>query len=79
MAFGFGAGLRGGAYGGINGEGRALPINPMSGAGEEGAAISVEDSLEAAGKTMLAALGHSDEVIERRVQGGQRINAALQG
>ncbi|MEE2645377.1 MAG: DUF1501 domain-containing protein [Myxococcota bacterium] len=73
----FGAAIQGGVYGGVTGEGQALPIDPESGAGREGASVPVEETLEAAGRSLLAALGHSRETVERRIQGGAIVSPFL--
>jgi hypothetical protein len=55
----FGAGVRGGVFGGVSGDGRALSID----------GIGADETLEAAGATLAVAMGHSAEVVGARVRG----------
>jgi len=70
----FGAGVRGGVYGGVTGEGQARAINPATGAPDGD--IPADETLEAAGHTLALALGHPPEAVASRVR-GQAIRALL--
>ncbi|MCA9543500.1 MAG: hypothetical protein KC613_03890 [Myxococcales bacterium] len=73
----FGAGFRGGVYGGVSLARGGLPIDPATGEGRLDAAIPAAETLEAAAKTVTRGLGHDPEVIENRIRGGRIIDAAL--
>ena len=70
----FGAGVRGGVYGGVSGRGEALSLNPATGAPD--GAVAPDDTLAAAGHTLALALGHAPEAVAPRVR-GQAIGALL--
>ena len=73
----FGPNIRGGVYGGVNSEGRAMNIDPMTGEARERGGISSELALEAAGTSLARSMGYTEEQVSERIQGGQLIQAFL--
>ncbi len=69
----FGSKVNAGVFGGVGQDLGCLPINPTTGLGESGGAISTEETMTSTGKSLLAALGHPRDAIDIRVQGGQVI------
>ena len=69
----FGAGINGGVYGGVNGNGQARNINPNSGRSVNSGGISPEQTLMSAGKSLAAAMGHEPALIDYRIQGGRLV------
>lgn len=75
-----GANIAGGVFGGIEESGNdfgATTIDSVTGAGGNGGDIPVEETLEAAGKTLATAVGLSEEQIDHRIKGGQLILPAI--
>ena len=65
----FGANIKGGVYGSMNGEGRATAIGD----------VGIGETMEAAGVSLARGLGHSSEVVNERLPGGRAIGAFLRG
>lgn len=57
----FGAGVNGGVYGGVDAEGRAEAVG----------SVSADRTMECAASSMMRALGHSDQVVQTRIQGAE--------
>lgn len=72
--------LKGGVYGGLARNASdfgATAIDSASGASRPSADIPVEETLQAAAKTMAAAVGVSTERVDTRITGGKIIRAAM--
>ena len=59
--------IQGGVYGGMDGEGRAQSIG----------SISAELTMEAAGVSMMRALGHSAQTTQTRIPTGELVSSFL--
>lgn len=84
----FGAGIAPGVYGGVEiGAGApdaiALDIDPQTGAGllvrGTPGSIPASETLESAGKSIARAMGHTQRVVDERIQSGQVVEAFLAG
>ena len=76
----FGPKIRGSVIGGIAADGRdfsSTAINSQTGASAPDGDIQPLESLEATAKTLGAALGISNDVLQHRIQNGKVISAAL--
>ena len=73
----FGSGIKGGVYGGVTSEGRAMNIDPVSGEAREQGGISSELALEAAGTSLALSMGYSEEQVNERIQGGDVIQGFI--
>jgi len=73
----FGKGIRGGVIGGPGEDLRARGVDPVSGAPVADGGIPADATLEAAGRSLLSALGIPDEVAEERLRGGQVVQTFL--
>lgn len=73
----FGRHINGGVYGGVTGEGRCRNIRPRDGRPVNNGGISADDTLASAGRSLAAALGHTNAEINQRIQGGQILNPFL--
>ena len=73
----FGSGIKGGVYGGVTSEGRAMNIDPVSGEARDQGGISSELALEAAGVSLAQSMGYTEEQVNSRLQGGEVIQAFL--
>jgi len=73
----FGPQVRAGVYGGALANGSCSHIDPMTGAAIDSGGILPEHSMESMGKSLAVALGHSRDVAEVRIRGGQVIERFL--
>jgi len=74
----FGSKIQGGVYGGVSENGRSKSIDPVTGQGVAGNnGIGVEQTLEAAGKSLARALNHDEQTVDSRIYGGQLITPFL--
>ncbi|MFT7622728.1 MAG: hypothetical protein ACI9WU_001903, partial [Myxococcota bacterium] len=73
----FGPGVRPGVIGEIDGNLQATGIDPMTGAAFESGGIDPEETREAAGRSLLVALGHSHPTVDSRVLPGPIVDAFL--
>ena len=73
----FGSKIKGGVYGGVNSDGRAMNIDPVTGEAREQGGISAELALEAAGTSLARSMGYSEEQVSSRIQGGELIQSFL--
>ena len=67
----FGANVKGGVYGGVDTNGRCRRINPNNGRATNNGGIAEGDTLGTAGKSLLAAMGHTRAEIDDRIRRGQ--------
>ena len=77
-----GSGIEAGVYGGLEPSGNdfgATDLDSATGAGVEGGDIPKNESLEATTKTLATVIGVPEESIDRRIEGGRVISAALKG
>ena len=70
----FGRQINGGAYGGLDGEGRCRHIRLNNGRPTNRGGIAPEESLASAGKTLLKAMGHRNQAINQRISAGRILN-----
>ena len=71
---GFGPKIKGGVYGGVTAGGRCRRINPNNGRPINNGGIAEGETLGTAGKSLLAAIGHGESVINDRIRRGQILN-----
>ena len=67
--------IQGGVYGGVDSNGRAMNIDPVTGEARAQGGISSELALEAAGTSLARSMGYSEEQVSSRIQGGQLIQS----
>ncbi len=73
----FGPHVQGGVYGGVNSNGQCRNIRPGNGRPTNSGGISAEDTMQTAGKSMAAALGVPNNVLNDRIQGGRVLRPFL--
>ena len=73
----FGEKIKGGVYGGVNGNGQCRRINPNNGRPINNGGIAEGDTLGSAGKSLLAAMGHTQAEINERIRRGRVLNPFL--
>lgn len=67
----FGRHINGGVYGGVTGQGHCRNINPQDGRAVNNGGISADATMASAGRSLAAALGHTNAEINQRIQGGR--------
>ena len=73
----FGRHINGGVYGGVDADGKCTNIAPDDGRSVSSGGISANAAMATAGRSLAAALGHSNRDINTRIQGGRILNAFI--